>query len=127
MKKSKRSDRDNAILAKAEVDLAKAKEEYHNADENLRQHLPPLITAVFSLLPYFLASQIELQNALLGHYYTVLHTYAQEENFQSPPPPMEDVVQTWKADCLPIQQEIESATMPKFSFLCEITKSFSLG
>ncbi|EED12920.1 SH3 domain containing protein [Talaromyces stipitatus ATCC 10500] len=110
MKKAKRSDRDNAVLAKAEADLAKAKEEYSSADDNLRQHLPPLITAVFSLVPYFLASQIELQNALLGHYYTVLHTYAQDENFQSPPPPMEDVIQVWKSEFLPIQQEIESFT-----------------
>ncbi|RAO70797.1 uncharacterized protein BHQ10_006809 [Talaromyces amestolkiae] len=108
LKKTKRSDRDNAILAKAEVELAKAKEEYNSADENLRQHLPPLIAAVFSLLPYFLAFQIELQNSLLGHYYTVLHTYAQEEKFQSPPPPMEDVIQVWKSDFLPIQQEIEN-------------------
>lgn len=45
---------------------------------------------------------------MLGHYYTVLHTYAQEEKFQSPPPPMEDVIQVWKSDFLPIQQEIES-------------------
>lgn len=108
LKKTKRSDRDNAVLAKAEAELAKAKEEYNAADENLRQYLPSLIAAVFSLLPCLLAAQIEIQNTLLGHYYTALHTYAQQENFPSPPPPMEQVVRDWQADFLPTQQEVES-------------------
>jgi Variant SH3 domain len=70
--------------------------------------MPQIISAVFSLLPYLLASQIEIQNTLLGHYYTALHTYAQEVNFPSPPPPMDQVVQEWQTDFLPIQQEVES-------------------
>ncbi|KAL1967718.1 hypothetical protein VTN77DRAFT_2975 [Rasamsonia byssochlamydoides] len=109
-KKTKRSERDNAVLAKAEMDLARAKEEYNAADEHLRQHLPQLITAVFSILPHLLAAQIEIQNTLLAHYYTVLHNYCEQEQFPSPAPPMEHVIQTWEADFLPVRQEAESLT-----------------
>ncbi|KAL9108972.1 MAG: hypothetical protein Q9227_006368 [Pyrenula ochraceoflavens] len=110
-KKIKRSDRDNAALAKAETDLARAREEYTAADENLRSTLPQLITVVFSLLPILLASQIQTQNTLLAHYYTMLHNYCAEENFPSPPPPMEDVVRTWETDFRPVQAEIESISL----------------
>ena len=48
------------------------------------------------------------QNALLGHYYTVLHTYCEEEGFPSPPPPMSDIIATWNADFTIAQQELES-------------------
>ncbi|CRG87179.1 Reduced viability upon starvation protein 167 [Talaromyces islandicus] len=108
LKKSKRSDRDNAVLAKAESDLARAKEEYNGADEHLRQSLPPLISAIFSLLPYLLESQIQIQYTLLANYYTVLHTYSEQEQFPSPAPPMEQVIQTWKDQVSPIQQEAEA-------------------
>ncbi|KAH8702427.1 SH3 domain-containing protein [Talaromyces proteolyticus] len=107
LKKAKRSDRDNAALAKAEIDLSRAKEEYNAADENLRQRLPPLIAAVFSLLPHILDSQINIQYTLLANYYTVLHTYSEEEQFPSPPPAMEQVIQDWKGQFLPVQQEAE--------------------
>ncbi|PKX97030.1 BAR and SH3 domain-containing protein [Aspergillus novofumigatus IBT 16806] len=99
-KKTKRSDRDNAALAKAETDLAKATEEYHAADEHLRKCLPPLINAAFSLLPQLLATQIEIQNTMLAHHYTV--------HFPSPAPPMEDIIAQWERDLHPIQQEIEA-------------------
>ncbi|KAL9616267.1 MAG: hypothetical protein Q9160_008846 [Pyrenula sp. 1 TL-2023] len=107
-KKIKRSDRDNTALAKAESDLERSREEYNSADENLRHYLPQLLTVVFSLLPYLLATQIQTQNTLLAHYYTMLHNYCSEENFPSPPPPMEDVVRKWNNDFKPIQHEIES-------------------
>ncbi|PYI08023.1 hypothetical protein BO78DRAFT_365407 [Aspergillus sclerotiicarbonarius CBS 121057] len=107
-KKTKRSERDNAALVKAESDLAKATEDYEAADEHLRQCLPPLIAAAFSLLPRLLATQIEIQNAMLAHYYTVVHNYCQEARFPSPPPPMEQVVQEWERLCLPVQQEVEA-------------------
>ncbi|PGH07521.1 hypothetical protein AJ79_06256 [Helicocarpus griseus UAMH5409] len=107
-KKTKRSDRDNAALAKAEIDLTKATEEYNAADDHLRTHLPPLITATFSILPHLLAAQIDIQNALLALYYTTLHNYCEQENFPSPPPPMDVVIQTWEQDILPAQREIES-------------------
>jgi hypothetical protein len=107
-KKTKRSDRENAALARNEFDLDRATEEYTAADNNLRQSLPPLITVVFSLLPYLLAYQIEIQNALLAHYYTMLHNYCTEQNFPSPSPPMGEVVRMWEGDFKPIQQEAES-------------------
>ncbi|EER27354.1 hypothetical protein D8B26_006591 [Coccidioides posadasii str. Silveira] len=107
-KKSRRSDRENAALAKAELDLAKAIEEYNAADDHLRNHLPGLITATFSILPHILAAQIEIQNTLLALYYTSLHNYSSEQNFPSPPPPMDVVIQTWEQDFLPIQRQAES-------------------
>ncbi|KAL2013712.1 hypothetical protein VTN00DRAFT_1237 [Thermoascus crustaceus] len=108
MKKMKRSDRDNAALAKSEVGLAKAKQEYDAMDDHLRQHLPQLIAAVFSLLPQLLAAQIEIQNTLLAHSYTMLHNFCQQEQFPSPPPPTDEVIQVWERDFLPIQRQVES-------------------
>ncbi|KAN0067068.1 hypothetical protein V8E54_014854 [Elaphomyces granulatus] len=129
-KKTKRSDRENASLARAEIDLAKAKEvcrrwlivgnilnlgsggwnikDYHAADEHIRQCLPPLIAATFAILPYLLTTQIKFQNSLLGHYYTLLHNYCEQEQFPSPPPAMDQVIQAWEADFRPVQQDVES-------------------
>ncbi|KAI9760160.1 MAG: hypothetical protein M1835_000224 [Candelina submexicana] len=107
-KKIKRSDRENASLAKAEVDLATATEEYHTADARLKSDLPPLISAAFSILPHLLAAQIMTQNTLLGQYYTILHNYCQDENLPSPPPPMNEVIAKWDADFKPLQREVES-------------------
>ncbi|QKX61057.1 uncharacterized protein TRUGW13939_08203 [Talaromyces rugulosus] len=107
LKKAKRSDRDNAALAKAESDLARAKEEYNGADDHLRQSMPPLLSAIFSLLPFLLEAQIQIQYTLLANYYTVLHTYSEQEQFPSPPPPMEQVIQTWQSQVSPIQQETD--------------------
>lgn len=45
---------------------------------------------------------------MLAHYYTVLHTYCEEEGFPSPPPPMDQVVQDWEIACKPAQDEIEN-------------------
>lgn len=88
--------------------MARATEEYNAADNNLRHCLPPLITAVFSLLPHLLASQIQIQNTLLAHYYTMLHTYCSDENFPNPSPPMDEVVRAWDDSFKPIQREAES-------------------
>ncbi|KAJ5775447.1 uncharacterized protein N7511_000458 [Penicillium nucicola] len=107
-KKPKRSDRDNVNLAKAETELATAKELYKAADDDLRQRLPTLISLVFSLTPYLLEAQVEIQNRILAHYYTVLHTYCEEEGFSSPPPSMEQIVQDWEYAYNPIQSQIES-------------------
>ncbi|KAL1956780.1 hypothetical protein VTO42DRAFT_6834 [Malbranchea cinnamomea] len=107
-KKTKRTDRDNAVLAKAEADLCKAKDEYNAADDHLRAHLPGLISATFSLLPHLLAAQIEIQNTLLALYYTTLHNYCLEQQLPSPPPPMETVIQTWENAFVPIQREVEA-------------------
>ena len=70
MKKIGRSDRENKALNKHEADLQRSREEYQTADQRMRDVLPPILQAVFSLLPYVLASQITIQNNLLGHCYT---------------------------------------------------------
>ncbi|KAJ5470463.1 hypothetical protein N7530_007820 [Penicillium desertorum] len=108
MKKPKRTDRENVSLAKAEVELANTKEAYQAADHDLRQRLPTLVALIFSLTPYILEAQVEIQNRMLAHYYTVLHTYCEEEGFPSPPPAMEQVVQDWEFAFKPVQAEIES-------------------
>ena len=48
------------------------------------------------------------QNALLGHYYTMLHEYCDEEGFPSQPPPMTEIISNWSADFKPVQREIET-------------------
>ncbi|KIX10499.1 uncharacterized protein Z518_01582 [Rhinocladiella mackenziei CBS 650.93] len=108
LKKTKRSERDNAALAKSQADLATATEAYSAADEHLRNCLPRLLTSVFSLLPHFLAAQIHIQNNLLGHYYTMLHAYCTEEGFPSPSPPMDEVIRLWSDAFKPVQHEAES-------------------
>lgn len=108
LKKTKRSERDNAALLKSQSDLAAATEAYQAADDHLRNCLPRLLTSVFSLLPHFLAAQIQIQNGLLGHYYTMLHAYCSEEGFPSPAPPMDEVIRLWDDAFKPVQQEAES-------------------
>ena len=109
--KSKPSDRDKATLTKAETDLAMATDAYNSADEHLRQVLPPILAAVFSLLPHLLAAQIEIQNTLLGHYYTSIHTYCAQEGFPNPAPPMDEVIRLWSDVFLPVQKEVESLSI----------------
>ena len=108
LKKTKRSERDNTNLAKAQSDLERATELYEAADENLRNCLPRLLTVTFSLLPHLLSAQIQIQNALLAHYYTMLHTYCTEEGFPSPSPPMDEVIRLWDDAFKPVQQEAEA-------------------
>ena len=83
-------------------------QEYTAADDHLKSTLPPLVATTYSLLPHLLAAQIMIQNTLLGQYYTMLHTYCQEEDFPSPPPPMAEVISAWDAEFKPVQHEIES-------------------
>ncbi|TVY81152.1 Regulator of cytoskeleton and endocytosis [Lachnellula suecica] len=106
-KKLKRTDRENAALAKAEEDLAGAADAFKVADENLREKLPPIIAAAFSIIPHLLAVQIMIQNTLLAQYYTALHNYCEETGFPSPPPPMDDVIGVWNSDFNPIKEQIE--------------------
>ncbi|KAL8704710.1 MAG: hypothetical protein Q9201_002134 [Fulgogasparrea decipioides] len=107
-KNMKRTDKDNAALAKAETELYHATEEYNAADDRLRSRLPPLITAAFSLLPNLLAAQIMTQNSLLAQCYTVLHEYCGEARFPSPPPAMNEIITSWDRDFRPIQKEVET-------------------
>lgn len=50
-----------------------------------------------------------MQNTLLGHSYTVLHEFCEEEGFPSPPPAMTQVIATWGANFRPVQQEVEKS------------------
>ncbi|KAJ5177117.1 uncharacterized protein N7482_002994 [Penicillium canariense] len=106
--KPKRSDRENANLAKAEADLSMAKEVYQAADQDLLQRLPTLISLLFSLAPYILRAQVEIQNSMLAHYYTVLSAYCDDERFPNPPPPMDQVVQEWEVAHGTAQADVES-------------------
>lgn len=45
---------------------------------------------------------------MLAHYYTVLHTYSEEEGFPSPAPPMDQIIHDWEIACNPTQSQIES-------------------
>jgi hypothetical protein len=108
LKKLKRSEKDDATLTKSQSELEAATEAYHTADDNLRGYLPRLLTSVFSLLPHFLAAQVQIQNDLLGHYYTMLHSYCTEEGFPSPAPPMDEVVRSWTDAFKPVQREAEA-------------------
>ena len=107
-KKTKRTDRDQAALVKAESDLAQASELYTAADDNLRNCMPQILTVTFSLLPHLLAAQIQIQNTLLAHYYTMLHNYCTEEKFPSPAPPMDEVIRFWDDEFKSTQREVEA-------------------
>lgn len=108
LKKTKRSDRDNAALAKAEKELETATESYRAADDHIQHVLPPLLQAVYSLQPYILTAQIQIQNNLLGHYYTSLHTYCSQEGFPNPAPPMDEIIRIWDDSIRPVQKEAEA-------------------
>ena len=107
-KKTKRSDRDNAYLAKAEIELERATDEYQVADDQLKSGLPPIIQSAFSLLPHLLSAQIITQNNLLGHYYTTLHEYSVEVGFPSPPPPASETIGTFNRQFRPILRDVEA-------------------
>ncbi|KAJ5388582.1 hypothetical protein N7509_011123 [Penicillium cosmopolitanum] len=106
--KPKRSDRENANLAKVQVDLASAKEVYQAADQDLRQRLPHLISLLFSLVPFILTAQIEIQNRMLGTYYTVILAFCEETGLPSPPAPFDQIVSDYQLVHDPVQSEIES-------------------
>ena len=59
-------------------------------------------------MPQLLSQQIRIQNNLLGHCYTALHNYCQEENFPSPPPAMDQILAAWKGEFRSIQHELET-------------------
>lgn len=122
-KKKSLSDRDRAQLTKAQGDLDTATQVYNAADDQLRHYLPPLLQAVYSLQPYLLAAQIRIQNNLLAHYYTMLHSYCQEEGFPSPAPPMDEVIRVFETAWKPNQKTMEA--MPMIASGKAIRKSFS--
>ncbi|KAI9729867.1 MAG: hypothetical protein M1834_006616 [Cirrosporium novae-zelandiae] len=103
----KKGSKDPSAVTKAEQDLAKVTDEYNAIDDTLRAVLPKIITGAFNLLPSLLTAQIVAQNTILAQYYTLFHNFCEEEGFPSPPPPMEDVILTWKAEYYPVQEQIE--------------------
>ncbi|KAG9198738.1 hypothetical protein G6514_009688 [Epicoccum nigrum] len=107
-KKKTRSDRENVALAKHEADLERSQAAYWSADESLRNSLPRLNEATFSILPHLLANQIVLQNNLIGNLYTVLHQYSNEQGYPDPPPEPEEVVPEWEASFTPLRKELET-------------------
>jgi len=105
--KKARSDRENTALNKHEVDLERSTHAYQLADENLRDRLPRLNAATFSLLPHLLANQIVLQNNLIGNLYTVLHQYSHEQGYPDPPPEPEEVIPLWDSSFTSLRKEME--------------------
>ncbi|KAF3768646.1 hypothetical protein M406DRAFT_354952 [Cryphonectria parasitica EP155] len=106
-----RTPKEDAQLSKAEDDLSNLNEEFEIADSHLRETLPPIIQATFSLIPPLLATHIRIQNQLLGLYYTILHGYCEENGFQSPSPPMDQVIECWNDAFQPAKKEAEAIPM----------------
>lgn len=110
-RKATRTPKEDAQLAKAEDDLASLTEEFEIADHHLRETLPPIIQATFSLVPPLLAAHIVIQNRLLGLYYTVLHGYCEENDFPSPAPPMDEVIAVWANSFEAGKRDVESISI----------------
>ncbi|KAI1433684.1 hypothetical protein GGR50DRAFT_695827 [Xylaria sp. CBS 124048] len=102
--------KDEASLTKLEAELARASDDFHTADAHLRETLPPILSATFSVVPLLINSVIELQTRFLGLYYTTLHNYCEAQGFPSPPPPMDEVIAIWSAAYEPARKELESIT-----------------
>lgn len=108
IKKIGRSDRENAALKKHEADLARAREEYQVADHKIRQCLPPVLQAVFSLLPHILNAQIMIQNNLLGHCYTQISEYCAQEGLPVPAPDFPGIIEGWESGFMDAKAQVES-------------------
>ncbi|KAI0506191.1 hypothetical protein F5B22DRAFT_625102 [Xylaria bambusicola] len=109
-RKPGRTPKEDASLAKLEAELARVSEAFHTADAHLRETLPPIVNAAFSIIPLLIDSVVALQNRFLGLYYTALHTYCEQHGFPSPPPPMDEVIAVWSAGYEPVKRETESIT-----------------
>lgn len=107
-RKPGKSAKEDAALVKAEEEVARAADEFNVADSHLRETLPPIVNAAFSIVPPVLGVIILIQNKLLGLYYTTLHNYCEEHDFPSPPPPMDQVIAAWSADYNPAKQDVEA-------------------
>ncbi|KUI64141.1 hypothetical protein VM1G_10908 [Cytospora mali] len=110
-RKTSRTPKEDAQLAKAEDELTTLSEEFEIADSHLRETLPPIVQAAFSLIPPLLAVHVSIQNRLLGLYYTVLHGYCEENGFPSPAPPMDEVIAQWASDFQPGKRDVESLSL----------------
>ncbi|ROW07159.1 hypothetical protein VPNG_07324 [Cytospora leucostoma] len=128
-RKTMRTPKEDAQLAKTEDELATLTEvqpsavtvkssntnlyiqEFEIADSHLRDTLPPVVQAAFSLILPLLSVHIVIQNRMLGLYYTVLHGYCEENGFPSPAPPMDDVIAQWASDIQAAKREFESISL----------------
>lgn len=108
-KKDTRSERESQALAKHEVDLERSTHAYQLTDELLRDGLPRLNAATFSILPHLLTNQIVLQNNLIGNLYTVLHQYSHDQGYPDPPPEPEEVIPLWDSNFTPLRKELEAS------------------
>ncbi|KAJ3555883.1 hypothetical protein NPX13_g10260 [Xylaria arbuscula] len=109
-RKSGKTPKEDASLAKLEAELIRVSEDFHTADAHLRETLPPIVSAAFSMIPLLINSVVALQNQFLGLYYTALHTYCEKHGFPSPPPPMDEVIAAWSAAYEPVKRVTESIT-----------------
>jgi len=107
-RKPSRTPKDDKSLAKLEAELGPKSDAFHDVDTILKEVLPPMIAAAFGILPPVLATLVEIQNRLLGLYYTTLHTYCENFHFPLPPPGMDNVVEMWTSDHEPIRSQIEA-------------------
>ncbi|KKY23266.1 putative sh3 domain signaling protein [Diplodia seriata] len=103
-----RSARDESALSKHRIDMERCEGEFDSADRHLQANLPNIVAAVLSLLPYLLASQIEIQNNILGNLYTVQHEFCQDYGYPSPPPDMTEIALEWDAVFTPLRKDIET-------------------
>ncbi|KAL1305909.1 hypothetical protein AAFC00_004052 [Neodothiora populina] len=106
-RKETRSPKEDAALMKHESDLELATHEYHEADEHIKQVLPPLVDAVSRLLPYLLATQIMIQHSLIAQLYTAVYGFCQQQGMPVSPPELEDVVAEFSAEFDPLRNEVE--------------------
>ncbi|KAK6085462.1 SH3 domain-containing protein [Seiridium cupressi] len=107
-RKPGKSAKDDAALAKAQEEVARVTDEFQVIDNHVRETLPPIVNAAFSIVPPLVSAVVLIQNRLLGLYYTVLHNYCETHNFPSPPPPMDGVIISWQEVFNPARKEIES-------------------
>lgn len=129
-RKPGKNSKDEIALVRAQEDLAKAtdvclhscatllhprgsrqvlmpSQDFQAIDNHVRETLPPIVNAAFSIVPPLVSAIVLIQNRLLGLYYTSLHNYCESNNFPSPPPPMEEVIVDWQNAFGPARKEVE--------------------
>lgn len=114
-KKDNRTMKDEASLAKSESELVQAQIDYETADDQIRQHIPPVTDAVMSLIPHMLANQVMLQTTLVGQLYTILDGYCKKHRLPTPAPSDDEIVRAWGEEFTGFRKELEEgiATIAK--------------
>nr|POE79722.1 isoform 4 of sh3 domain-containing ysc84-like protein 1 [Quercus suber] len=106
-KKENRSMKEEASLAKCEGELVQAQIDFETADDQIRQHIPPVTAAVISLMPFLLANQVTLQTTLVGQLYTILDEYCRKHRLPSPAPSDEQIIRVWNEEFSGFRKELE--------------------